>query len=121
MRFVVTGAERRQEHAVQHPQTAGGLDDEAESERLEPGHEGQVIAPMTLEACLQALLLDQPQCLRKRVVHRDRRRMMIGPLCAPVFLDHRQIEVPALHLGSPPPKRFERAGSERHGRQARRA
>ena len=77
------------------------------------------------EARLEPLLVDEAQRLVQRVVHRDRRGVMVDALLAPVLLDHRQVEVPALHLRLAPAQRLDgaraegdaatgRAGSERH-------
>ncbi len=50
---------------------------------------------------LQALLGDQGKRLAERVIHADRRRVVIEAVATPVALDHRQVEVPALNLRLP--------------------
>src|SRR5438552_2134504 len=53
---------------------------------------------MTVPARLQSFFANQPQSFAQSVVHRDRRRMVIGAVVAPVALDHRDVKIPTLHF-----------------------
>ena len=73
------------------------------------------------QAVLQSFFEHDAQRFVQGIVHRDRRGVMVDPLAAPVFLDHRQIEIPALHFGLAVANHFDGPFVERHRRQARRA
>src|SRR6478609_5680300 len=75
--------------------------DVLESDRGEPGLERPVVADMARELRLQALLQHEPQALSQRINHCDRRGVVIRAVAAPVALDGREIEIPALHLRLP--------------------
>ena len=66
---------------------------------------------------LQPFLNDDPQRLVERVVHRDRRRMMVQPVRPPVLFDQRNVEVPRAALRFALANRLHRALAERHRRQ----
>ena len=75
------------------------LRDQADPHRREAGLEGVAVEPMPGVAGFQPLLDDQRQSLPQRVVHADRRRVVVDPVASPVFLDHLHIQIPAPDLG----------------------
>src|SRR2546421_12947394 len=64
--------------------------------------------------------MNQTQRLAQSVVHRNRCGVMISAVIAPVMLDERNVEIPALHLCAPRPYAIERSFIERDRRQSRR-
>ena len=63
---------------------------------------------------------DQPQRFVQAVGHVDRRGVVIDALLAPVLGQHRDVEIPALHLGLAPSTTSMARSLKRDRRQARR-
>src|ERR687895_1424505 len=57
----------------------------------------------------------------QRVVHGDRRGVMIKPLAAPIFFNHGEIEIPTLHFGLTLSNDFNGAFVKSYRRKPRRA
>src|ERR1700730_7211455 len=75
---------------------------------------------MTAPAGFQSLFVNQAQSFAQSVVHRDRRRMMIGAVVAPVALDHRDVKIPTLYFRAPRANAIQGAFVESDRRKARR-
>src|SRR5690242_7787461 len=75
---------------------------------------------VTAPTRLQPLFINQAQSFAQCIVHRNRRSVMISAIVTPVLLDHRDVEIPALHLGSARANTVERALVESNRGQARR-
>src|SRR5262249_24270936 len=75
-----------------------------ESHGFDPGNQGTMVELVPSPPFFQPLLLDNAKSLTQSIVHRNGSCMMIGAILAPVFGHHRQIQVPALHLGFSPPQ-----------------
>ncbi len=78
-----------------------------QAERVQSGLERPVVAQVPRPARLQPLLMDETQSLPQGVDHADRRRVVVAVFLVPVVLDHRDVEIPALHLGLAPLDRLQ--------------
>src|ERR1035437_8794986 len=67
---------------------------ELQTHRPHSGLERGCVDAMSPPSRFQPFLDDDPQRLVERVVHRDRRRMMVEPVGSPILLDQRNVEVP---------------------------
>src|SRR5439155_5329726 len=75
---------------------------------------------MTTPASCQSFFVNQPQCFAQRIVHGNRRGVMICAIAAPIILNQSDVEIPALDLRAPRADAFESAFVERDRRQSRR-
>src|SRR5262249_53917979 len=110
----------RNAHGVQLRQLLPLGRDVLQAQRQQPGLERQVILLVPLPASVEPLLEDEAQSLTKGVDHRDRRRVVVDAILAPVLLDDARVEVPALYLRLAAANGVEGTLAERHRRQSRR-
>src|SRR6185436_15887190 len=69
-----------------------------EPHRFDTSYQSAMIQLVPVPASFQPLFVNDSQGLAQRIVHRDRRRVMISPILAPIAFNHRDIEIPALHF-----------------------
>ncbi len=79
-----------------------------------------LIVQVPLPARLQPFLQHAAQRFTQRVNQRNRRRVVVEPLLAPIIHGRLEIEIPALHLRLAPANYFFRLVVHGHRRQARR-
>ena len=96
-------------HRVQAPQAILGLNIHLETHRFYARDERSMIQFVPAPSCFEAFFAYDPECLVQSVVHRDRSGVMISAIAPPIFFDHRDVEIPALNLGSTRANAFKRS------------
>src|SRR5215813_5408265 len=98
-----------------------GLSGKHEAEGAEARRECSVMPSVARESRREAFLDHEAQRLTQRVMHRNRSRMMVNALLAPVLGQEREVEVPALDLRRTLAQDLEGPGADGDRCQARRA
>src|SRR6266852_3298261 len=94
------------------------LSSKIEAHRFESGVQSHGVRAMALEARVESLFNDDPERFVNRIVHRDRRGMMIDAVGTTVALDHREVEVPRTAFALALAHGLHGALAERHRRES---